>query len=384
MAGHCPHGPFPAGRDVPLAGGLLVGRLWGIPVLLAPSWWIGALVVTALYAPLVTELLPGVGAGTAVLLAATLAALLGTSVLLHELGHCAVALQLGVPVLRVRLFLLGGFSELARRPAGPRDEGLIALAGPAVSVLLAVAAGAGWWVLEPGGALWLLVAEIAVANAAVGVFNLLPGLPLDGGRVLRSMVWAATGRRGTGTTAAVVGAGFVAVGLLLWAMSGLLTGSSDAWLRAAVGVLLAWFVVSGASDEVAAERAARWPDELAPADLVRPVLQLVAESPVADALVAAAGRGVVLVRADGVAAGLLDLPRAERLAAHAPLSPAERAAEPIRPESVVLASESGEEVLARVRGGAARQFLVIDGDGRPAGVLHRDDVHRAVARRGVR
>lgn len=361
-----------------------MGRLRGVPVLLAPSWWIGALVVTALYAPLVTGLLPGVGAGTAVLLAATLAALLGMSVLLHELGHCAVALRLGVPVLRVRLFLLGGLSELARRPAGPRDEGLIALAGPAVSILLAVAAGAGWWVLEPGGVLWLLVAEIAVANAAVGVFNLLPGLPLDGGRVLRSMVWAATGRRGAGTNAAVVGAGFVAVGLLLWALAGLVDRSPDAWLRAAVCGLMAWFVVSGATDEVVAERAAGWPDGLAPADLVRPVLQLPAESPVVDALVAAAGRGVVLVRADGVAAGLLDLGLAERLAAHAPLSPAERAAEPIRPESVVLASETGEEVLERVRGGAARQFLVVDGDGRPAGVLHRDDVHRAVARRGVR
>ncbi|MPZ65402.1 MAG: hypothetical protein GEU83_07730 [Pseudonocardiaceae bacterium] len=91
-----------------------------------------------------TRLLPGVGQPAALLLAATLAVLLGVSVLIHELGHCAVAQWLRVPVLRVRLFLLGGISELGRRPSGPRDEGLIAAAGPVVSVLLAVLAGLGW------------------------------------------------------------------------------------------------------------------------------------------------------------------------------------------------------------------------------------------------
>lgn len=358
--------------------GLLVGRARGVPILLAPSWWLGAVLVTALYAPLVTRLLPGAGLLTTLALATTLAVLLGLSVLAHELGHCAVALWLGVPVLRVRLFLLGGYSELARRPGGPRDEGLIAVAGPAVSVLLALLAGAGWWSMEPGGALRLLVAQMAVANAAVGLFNLLPGLPLDGGRVLRALVWAVTGRRRAGTTTAIVGAGLVAVGLLGWALAGLVAGSDDAWLRFAVCGLMAWFVVSGAADEAVAEHAVTWPADLDPKDLVRPVLQLPAEGPVADALVAAAGRGVVLVRTDGVAAGLLDLPSAERLAAVSPLSPAQRAAEPIRPQSVLLASESGEQILERVRGTASQQFLVIDDDGNPAGVLLREDVHRAV------
>ncbi|MDQ3151954.1 MAG: site-2 protease family protein, partial [Actinomycetota bacterium] len=232
-------------RDVPRpAGGLLLGRVRGVPVLLAPSWWVGAVVITVLYAPLVTSLVPDVRNGTAVVLAATLAMLLGVSVLLHELGHCAVAIHLGVPVLRVRLFLLGGFSELARRPTGPREEGLIAVAGPAVSVLLALLGAAGWWLLEPGEPLWLLVAQLTVANAAVAVFNLLPGLPLDGGRLVRSLVWALTGRRGAGTTTGVVGAVVVTVGLLAWAGSGLVGGAPDGWLRAAVCGLMAWFVVS--------------------------------------------------------------------------------------------------------------------------------------------
>jgi hypothetical protein len=114
------------------------------------------------------------------------------------------------------------------------------------------------------------------------------------------------------------------------------------------------------------------------ADLVRPVLQLPAESPVADALGASAGRGVVLVRADGVAAGLLDWDTAQRLALSSPLSPAEQAAEPIRPETVLLDSEHGEEIIERVRETAAWQFLVVDAEGRPSGVLRREDLKAAL------
>src|SRR5215470_975234 len=99
----------------------MLGRMAGIPVVLTPSWWLGALIVTALYAPLVHELLPEAGVAATVLLAATLAGLLAVSVLAHELGHCLVARRLGIPVRRVRLFLLGGKSELARRPVTPRE-----------------------------------------------------------------------------------------------------------------------------------------------------------------------------------------------------------------------------------------------------------------------
>ena len=356
-----------------------LGRIGGVPVLLAPSWWLGALLITALYAPLVTRLLPQSGQTTALLLAASLAALLGVSVLLHELGHCLAARRLGLPVRRVRLFLLGGISELTRRPARPRDEGLVAAAGPAVSLLLAAAAGAVWLLLEPGTALWLVVVELAVANAAVAVFNLLPGLPLDGGRLLRALVWSLTGQRRTGTTAAVVGAGVVALGLLWWALLGLESGAVDGWLRLAVCVLMVWFVLTGASAEAGAEHRTDRLAEVRLEELVRPVLPLPAESPVADALAASAGRGVVLVRADGVAAGLLDLPAAERLAGRAPAAPAERAAEPIRPETVLLRTATGPDVLDRVCTTPGWQFLVVDDEGRLCGVLHRDELRRALA-----
>jgi Zn-dependent protease len=362
-------------------GGLLLFRVFGVPVLLAPSWWLGSLVVTLLYAPLVGRLLPDTSPLVAVLLAAAFAGLLGVSVLAHELGHCVVALRFGLPVRRLRLFLLGGISEVARTPPRPSQEGMVAAAGPAVSVGLAAVFGAVLLMVPGGTPLWLLVVQTAVANAAVAVFNLLPGLPLDGGRMLRAAVWAITGRRRFATKAAVVGGGVVAVALVMWALIGVAEGSEDQWLRLGVCLLTAWFVVMGASGEMAAEQRRSWPDGLRLADLVRPVLQLPAESPVADALAASAGRGVVLVRADGVAAGLLNQLAAERLAAAAPHAPAEQAAEPIRAETVLLDSEPGEEIAERVRATAAWQFLVVDGDGRPAGVLYREDLRAALAAR---
>nr|WP_091447016.1 site-2 protease family protein [Actinokineospora iranica] len=359
------------------SGGLLLFRYSGVPVVLAHSWWLGSLAVVVFYAPLVGTLLPSAGVATSILLAAAFAVLLGASVLAHELGHCVVALRLGLPVRRLRLFLLGGLSEIARTPRRPAHEWVVAAAGPAVSILLAAACGLGLLVMPAEGAVWLLVLECAFANTAVAVFNLLPGLPLDGGRMLRAGVWALTGRRGAGTRAAVVG-GWVVAGLLVgWALWGLAQGSQDRWLRLGVCLLTAWFVVAGASGELAAEQRRSWPAELELADLVRPILQLPAESPVADALAAAAGRGVVLVRADGVAAGLLDETAARRLAERSPFSPAEQAAEPIRPESVLLASEPGEDIAERVLETAAWQFVVVDDEGRPCGVLRREDL-RAV------
>ncbi|WP_367127162.1 site-2 protease family protein [Saccharothrix sp. HUAS TT1] len=368
-------------RQVGRDGGLPLFRAAGIPVLLAPSWWLGSAAIVVLYAPLVGRIAPGAGGITGVLLAATFAIFLGLSVLAHELGHSLVALRLGLPVRRLRLFLLGGVSEVMRTPTRPGHEGAIAAAGPIVSIVLAGVFGLAAAAIPRPDAVWLLVAQTAFANAAVAVFNLLPGLPLDGGRILRAGVWAVTGRRATGTKAAVVGGGVVAALLVVWAVWGVLDGAEDRWLRFGVCLLTAWFVLAGARGELTAERRTTWPDGLTLGELVRPVLQLPAESPVSGALTASAGRGVVLVRADGVAAGLLDREMAQRLASTSPHAPAEQAAVPIRPETVLLENETGAEVVERVHGTAAWEYLVVDLEGRPAGVLRREDLKAALDRR---
>lgn len=362
-------------------GEVRVARVLGVPVLLAPSWWLGALVITVSYLPVVRAVLPEVGDLTALALSLSVALLLGASVLAHELGHCAVALRLGLPVRKVRLFLLGGVSELSRPPLRPRDEGLVAAAGPAVSVLLAALAGGGALLLDPRTALWLLALELAVANAVVAAFNLLPGLPLDGGRVLRAGVWAITGRRGAGTRSAAVGGVLVACALVLWGLHSLSSPVPGSWLRFGVAALMAWFVLAGALAELGRERRGAGATSLQLAGLVQPLLQLPAESSVADAMAAAAGRGVLLVRLDGVAAGLLDPVAAAALAGHAPFAPAVRAAQPVSPDTVLFDSELRADPLGTVERMQATldgQFLVVDADGRPAGVLRRADVRHAL------
>src|SRR6201999_230059 len=122
-------------------GGLLLFRFRGVPVLLSPSWWVGSGAVIVVYAPLVNRFLPEATAVVSTLPAPAFAVLLGASVLAHELGHCVVALHLGIPVRRRRLFLLAGLAEITRTPRRPAHEGVIAAGRPAVSAVLAALCG---------------------------------------------------------------------------------------------------------------------------------------------------------------------------------------------------------------------------------------------------
>ena len=352
-------------------------------MLLSPSWWIGSAVLAVVYALAIGRMLPGSGVVPSILLAVAFVVLLGISVLLHELGHCLVALQMGIPVRRLRLFLLGGLTEIAKSPRRAGEEGWVAAAGPAVSLVLAGVFGLLVLAMPTGTAAWLLVVECAASNLFVAIFNLLPGLPLDGGRMLRAGVWALTRRRSIGTWSSVIGGWLVAVGLVVVGIIELVSGGPYKWIGVLACGFVAWFVVTGVSAEAGAEKRRKWPVGLRMSDVLRPVLQLPAESPVGDALMASAGRGVVLVRPDGLAAALLDEVAARRLASHSPQAPAESASQPLGPETVLFASESGEDIVERVRETAAWQFLVVDDEGKPAGVLRREDLSAALTSRGM-
>ncbi len=173
---------------------LTLGRVAAIPIRLHWSWLLifGLLVAAvrpAYAAYTCVELAP---CGPDVGLAALLAALIGGSVLLHELGHALVATRLLVPVQSITLFAFGGVAEVDAEAPGPGAELAIAVAGPAVSLLIAGAAGLLWWLRGGplfGDALTLLAAHLALANTIMALFNLLPGYPMDGGRVLRAALW---------------------------------------------------------------------------------------------------------------------------------------------------------------------------------------------------
>ena len=340
-------------RENRLTAGLPLGSLAGIPLRLAPTWVLGAAVITVVYAPLVRRLVPGTSPLAAALVGITLALLLGLSVLLHELGHCVAALRSGIGVRQVHLSLLGGSTELTREPTTPRAEAVIAGAGPAVSVALAVLGVLGWRFGTGPGPLTLpslLLLQVGLANGAVAVSNLLPGLPLDGGRVLRAVVWGLTGRPSAGTTAARAGSVLVALLLVAWGVHGLVTGGSSAWLQAVVAAVLVLVVLDGARH---------------PEDEPEEVTVLSATTPLVDAVALA---GTVLVTDDlGRTRGVLDRARAAQLLRGSPGAPLGEATTLLRPEQLV--DQHADLASVRDRLGPGHAIVVLGTDLQPVGVL---------------
>jgi Zn-dependent protease len=345
----------------------------------SPSWVFSIAVIVALGVPVVSQVVPGTGTAAAVLVSIVLGVLLGVSVLAHELGHCVTARLLGMKVIGVRLYLLGGVSELSSVPRGPRDEAVIAAAGPAVSAVLAGAFWLAVQAMQTGTVGWLLVMLLALSNLVIAIFNLLPALPLDGGRVLRAGVWRASGNRRAGTTTAVAGGFVIALLLVGWAIVLLVNGD---FLPAGIAVAMALFVVAGAAAEGRYNRRTEWPAGVTMAALARPVAQLPTETPVGIALESAANRAVILTEVDGVARGLLDEHAARALAERDPRAPASLVARPFAPGAIVLADDDPAEVMARSRAVDATDFLLVDDTGQPAGVLRREDLLAGLNRTG--
>lgn len=238
-------------QTIPLGrvAGIRIGMHWSVLVMIGlVGWLLGAQVL-----PAVT---PGEPAAVSWAVAILGAVAFSAALLAHEVAHSLVARRYGVPVTAITLWALGGVSELGGEPPTARAELLIAVAGPATSAAaglvfggLAMAAGAG------GGADIAVAALgwLAVMNVFLAVFNLLPGAPLDGGRVLRAVLWMRHGdrlraTRSAATAGRVVGAALIAGGaaeLLFWAAAGGL------WLA-----LIGMFVMSAAAAEAAAGTAA--------------------------------------------------------------------------------------------------------------------------------
>jgi Zn-dependent protease/CBS domain-containing protein len=179
-----------------MGGNFRVGRAFGIPIELNPSWFlILFLVVWSLGAQVFPTWQPGYSTAAYWGMAIVAAGALFGSLLLHELAHSLMSRRFGIEVKRITLFLFGGVSESPEEMPSPKAEFWIAIVGPLTSfALAAVFFGLGYLSRLAGGpeVLSAALGWLGVVNAALAVFNLIPGFPLDGGRVLRSAVWART------------------------------------------------------------------------------------------------------------------------------------------------------------------------------------------------
>ena len=225
-----------------------IGRILGIPIKVHSSWFIIFLLVTwSLATWELPEVLPRLSPARYWGMGALAALLLFASVLLHELGHSVVALRYRIPISQITLFIFGGMAQMRKEPPGPWAEFLIAIAGPIVSFILAGLCLGGVKLLEsrPGTQGFLVLGHLlGFINLQLGLFNLIPGFPLDGGRVLRAGLWAWSGDFFRATQrASLAGQGFgVAFGLL---GAGLLLGIAAGHLPSAVAANAGWVIVIG-------------------------------------------------------------------------------------------------------------------------------------------
>ena len=173
---------------------LRLGRILGIPIEVNVSWILIFALLTYLLVGQFDDNRLSWPLAQRWAVAAVTVVLFFLSVLAHELSHSAMALYKGIPVRGITLFMFGGVSQLDKEPVSALIEFAVALIGPLISIVLAAMFGLAWYILGRGDSpLEVVLMLLAWTNLSLGVFNLVPGYPLDGGRLLRAGIWGFTG-----------------------------------------------------------------------------------------------------------------------------------------------------------------------------------------------
>jgi Zn-dependent protease/CBS domain-containing protein len=359
--------------------GIVLGRPFGIPVYISPYWFVIAGVFIFIYARDLSGTLHG---STRYVVAVAFVVLLYLSVLVHELSHSVVARGFGLPVRRILLYPLGGFSEIEREPPTPGREFLVSAAGPALSLVLA-AAGYGLTRVVPAGTIGgTIVFQLMWANLVVGVFNLLPGLPLDGGRMLRAVIWKVTGRPGTSTIAAAWAGRVLALSLFVLVLAPAVENriggdfGTVIWLA-----VIAAFMWTGASQAIKATRFRERLPAVSARRLARKAVSVAADTPLAEAIRRAdesQARAVVVVDHEDKPIAILNetavmaTPPQRR-----PWIEAGTLARTLEPSLVLSADLSGMSLLDAIRRAPATEYLLVEPSGQVYGVLAARDVDLA-------
>ena len=373
-----------SGRDPQKQGrkeGIPLGRIAGIPVILAYSWFVIAAFTVIVYGPVLQANDPELGIG-AYVVAFAYAVLLLISVLVHELAHALTAKIYHWPSEKIVLNLWGGHTQFESFTASPGRSVVVALAGPAANLVLA----AGGWLLLTGGGLTGvagILANIFVwANLLIGIFNVLPGLPLDGGRLVESAVWKLTGSQEKGTVAAGWGGRIIVIGLVAWfVVLPLLGGGRPDTSLMLITLLVCSFLWMGATASI---RQARLRGRLPLVEagvLADPAVGVPESATVADLLALPRDRAtgappaVVLYRSDGRPAAVVDA------GAVAAVPAAAAASTPVTAVSYALGAGAyvpewsrGQELIQYLSQLDGLEYAVVDRDGTVTGLLRQSVV----------
>jgi Zn-dependent protease/CBS domain-containing protein len=359
-----------------MQGSLSIGKIAGIDIRIHYTWLFAFVLITwSLASGFFPGSNPGLSPVTYWVIGAISSVLLFASVLVHELSHSLVARSRGLTVDSITLLIFGGVSSITSEPGRAADEFLIAVVGPLTSLVLAGL----FWVLDAlaasvGGPLQAVLGYLALTNLLLGVFNILPGFPLDGGRVLRAIIWGATGNLQRATDiASFVGQAF-GVLLIFWGLARLLTGDVLGGLWTA---FIGWFLDSGAQasrQQLSVQSVLRGVPVSAVMDPSPPLLDpnTSVHDFVMNQAVRRGQRALPVVR-DGELIGIMSLTDAHRIPVDAwATTPVARAMTPA-PLRTVPSSASLDVALQAMVDHGLHQLPVVD-DGRVVGLLTRAGV----------
>lgn len=371
--------------------GLRLATIGGVPVYIGKSWPIIALIIVVLLGPGYQQSRPDLGAVGGYAVAFAVAILLLISVLAHEAAHAVVATRKGYRVSRVVADLWGGHTAYDASTARPGASALVAIAGPAANAALALA---GLLVAPtvPEGVPALLVEAIILTNGFVAVFNMLPGLPLDGGFLVDSLVWKLTGSRESGLIAAGWCGRVVTVLVVLWVVVlPLLQGEPPSLFNIAWGLFIGSFLWIGASNAIRAGQGGRLLAGIRIESVWRRAASLPAHASVANAIALRdagpaghAGAAVIVEDDRGEAIGLLDDDALAMIPEQSRETVSVTAAMRRQPDGWVVDAAPGQSIAVVV---VAMQTLGIGAvpvrgpDGRIVGIVLAGDLEAALTGR---
>jgi Zn-dependent protease/CBS domain-containing protein len=219
-----------------------IGTLFGIPFFVNPSWFLILGLVTWTYGNDLAQDFPTLLPGVPLVLGLVTGLLLFSSVVAHELGHSWVAIKQGIPVRSITLFLFGGVASIEKEPTTPGNAFWVSIAGPLVSFLLCGLLIVFNSFVSLPAPLMAISTVLAIINFSLGVFNLIPGLPLDGGNILKAIVWKITGNPYQGVkVASWTGQAFGALAILSGLIPLLNGNPNRLW-----NILVGWFLIQNA------------------------------------------------------------------------------------------------------------------------------------------
>ncbi|HVA72659.1 MAG TPA: site-2 protease family protein [Candidatus Limnocylindrales bacterium] len=371
------------------SSGIRAGRIFGIPLYVNPSWFIIFALLTFFLA---TQILPQQRGGTAPqywLLGFAVSLLFFGSVVFHELGHSVIAMRYKIPVVSITLFIFGGLARIARDPDSAIQEFNIAIAGPIASFILA-AAFFGVYILLPPGVLQVAAGYLSGINALLGVFNLTPGFPMDGGRILRAIVWGITKNFDKATQIASRSGQIIAYMMILlgaWAVferDSMVSKVLGGWTGGLWLAFIGWYLLSAAQETYSQVAIRNTLVGLRAADIMSSDVPTVArdislEDYVHEVL--RTGRRCHVVTGNGMAVGLVTLHQVQHIPREEWANTSIQAA--MVPQSAiqwVMPNEPVTAVLARMQSEDVNQMPVLQ-EGHIIGMIARDSILRVIQTR---